>query len=339
MAYARVIGTVLRLLVDSPRFYIVNDMVFKVLPFDITPQVNRILEDILYLEEHIFLGHYGGQDNLILLIRDQTLEEEKRETPKQDFNRTLLWKHLETIGGITTFGFGDFVNSKKLLKEITDSLLRRQSLMGKHAGEKISVGILKVQQDGKTKLRHFSAHPKSLDEDYKKLETFLRSGYTAIKLLDIEPLKELLNKIEFDKKEPHHIQGRKEIEALSQAEKEKTVGNIERLICMDGEGDFTIGKHKDRIPFKSKKAGYYKVFVAIYKITGGTGGIASYKKISEHIRLHFRSKEEFSMKDIQNHINNSIKRRYLPKETPDGKEIISSDSEGKAVIFYNPVIG
>ena len=43
-------------------------------------------------------------------------------------------------------------------------------------------------------------------------------------------------------------------------------------------------------------------------------------------------------KDIQNDINNSIKHRYLGETTPDGKEIIKADREGKVIFFYNPAI-
>jgi len=150
-------------------------------------------------------------------------------------------------------------------------------------------------------------------------EDFYYTEYFTLEILDIKQIRALLRNTEV--KEKTRI----------------TTKNMKRLIMMDGEGDFVIGKDNDPVAFKSKSAGYYKVFVAIYKLTSGTGGHISYKKISEYIKIHFKDKE-MTIKNIQNHINNSIKRRYLEKRTPDGKEIISTDSEGKEIIFYNPVI-
>lgn len=175
------------------------------------------------------------------------------------------------------------------------------------------------------KLAECEESPVGVFIKYDDIENEGYVGHTKnwkVKVLGINSIRELRNKIE----------------ALSQTEKEKQIGNTRRLIYMDGEGDFTIGKLKDAIPFKSKKAGYYKVFVAIYKITSGAGGRASYKEIAEHIKKHFGRKKELTTKDIQNAINNSIKRLYLEERTPDGKEILSTDSERKAILFYNPRI-
>lgn len=162
----------------------------------------------------------------------------------------------------------------------------------------------------------FAIKPK---EETSLNEDFYYTEYFTLKILDIKPIRVFLKNIKVEEK------------------KEIVNKNTKRLISMDGEGDFTIGKNNDTIPFKSKGAGYYKVFVAIYNLTSGTGGHVSYKKISEYIKIHFKEKE-MTIKNIQNHINNSIKRRYLEKRTPTGKEIISTDSEGKEIIFCNPVI-
>lgn len=170
-----------------------------------------------------------------------------------------------------------------------------------------------LKEVGKSPFAIKSREETSLDEDFYYVD------YFTLKILDIKPIRTLLK----------NIKTKEEIIIPTK--------NTKRLIVMDGEGDFVIGKNNDPIPFKSKSAGYYKVFVAIYKLTSGTGGHVSYKKISEYIKIHLKNKE-MTIKNIQNHINNSIKRRYLEERTPDGKEILSTDSEGKEIIFCNPVI-
>lgn len=172
------------------------------------------------------------------------------------------------------------------------------------------------------------------NSEFKKLteeKSGLEGGFDyvasyTVKILDIKPIRKLLKKIE--------IVSKKEIEKLDVSNKNDT----KRLILMNGEGNFTKGKDKDPIRFKNTKADYYKVFVAIYKITNGVGGSVTYKEISAYIKSYLEGKKDLDAKCIQNHINNSLRRRYIGRYTPDGEGILSADYTGKKVIFYNPVI-
>ncbi|PIZ00158.1 hypothetical protein COY62_04125 [bacterium (Candidatus Howlettbacteria) CG_4_10_14_0_8_um_filter_40_9] len=281
------------------------------LPFEITPQIVRYLDDILYIHRE------WRQQKPFYLIEPRLPSE--LQTPTRIRNNSHFWHYLERkLQAVQTF------SPALMNKAVSASELRKAT-----ERDRGIVGIARVHGDTQSPFKTFAAGPEGFERKLEQVAKMGRPGisfpnkekYIILKLLGIEPVENL----------------RKEVEALSQEEKEKTVSGTHRLIYMNGEGDFLIGKHRDAIPFKSKKAGYYKVFVAIYKGAGGTSAPVSYKKITEHIRLHFGGKE-FTTKEIQNHINNSIKRRYLEARTPDGKEIISADSEGKSVYFYNPAI-
>lgn len=278
------------------------------LPFEVTPQHKRYLDDIIFTH-----NEWRSKDlNLLYLFEKYVPPEEY--TPAKAKNNQLFWIFLSSN-----------LKATKILSWSATSEDMRIS-----EGE--PSGVFAVARTHKSKKKQFKIFSKKLAEAENKLIEVIKSKnpgivipkperYIVLKVLDIEAVEKL----------------RKEIEVLLQAENGDSIGNIKRFIRMDGEGDFLIGKHRDMIPFKSKKAGYYKVFVAIYKGAGGSSASVTYKKIAEHIRIHFGGKE-LTIKEIQNHINNSIKHRYIEERTPDGKEIISADSEGKSVYFYNPTI-
>ena len=276
------------------------------LPPEVIPQIKRYLNDIIFVYKE-----WPVEDMLYLF--EPYISSEIHSIYRSHYNK-LFWMYLE--------------NELKAIK-IVFWKVTADELEIAAGGKKKVFAVARVYKGDNKPFRLFSAELRKAELRLFEVIKSKHPGiviprpdrYIAIKILNIKPIEML----------------QKEIQALSQAEEEKVVGNLKRFICMDGEGDFTIGKHKDIIPFKSKKAGYYKVFVAIYKIAGSSSDRVSYRKISKHIKIHFGGKE-LKPKDIQNHINNSIKRRYLEEKTPDGKEIISSDSEGKAIYFYNPVI-
>lgn len=280
------------------------------LPFEATAQIKRYLDDILSINDE------WHQKKAFYLV-EPYLSSEIR-TPKRIWNNVRFWGFLERkLKAVQTFSV--ITNTAVSVKRLRDAL-------GEHRG---IVAIARLHNDAGHPFKTFgTVKREKVDQVLEQLAGLGYPGkrssekehYLILKVLSVEPLAKL----------------RDEIESWSQG-KTGAVKEAHRFISMDGEGDFFIGKHKDTIPFKSKKAGYYRVFVAMYKCARGGSARVTYKQISEHIRIHDKS-TELSVKDIQNHINNSIKRRYLESKTPDGKEIISADSEGKSVYFYNPTI-
>lgn len=280
------------------------------LPFEATAQIKRYLDDILSIDDE------WHQKKAFYLIEPYLSSEPK--TPKRVWNNVLFWSFLERkLKAVQTFS---------VITNIAVSVEKLKDALGEHRG---IVAIAKLHNDTEHPYKTFGTIKQErinqvleqlADMGYPRKRSSEKEHYLILKVLSVEPLAKL----------------RDEIESWSQG-KTAAVKEVRRFISMDGEGDFFIGKHRDSISFGSKKARYYKVFVALYKCSGGKTASVPYKKISEHIRLHFGGKD-LTKKDIQNDINNSIKRRYLEESTPDGKEIIKADREGKVVFFYNPTI-
>lgn len=116
--------------------------------------------------------------------------------------------------------------------------------------------------------------------------------------------------------------------------------NTTNLITKNGEGDFKLGKEGELIRFKNKKRGYYRVFVSIFDLTtgstSGSDGQVKYTDIIEYMKKQFGG-NPLTVKSIQNHINNTLKRRYF-KTTVDGHQILETDGSGTTLNFYNPKI-
>lgn len=282
------------------------------LPFEATAQIKRYLDDILSIHDE------WRQKKALFLIEAYLQSEPK--TPTRTWNNVKFWSFLErklkaTQGINTTMNIA--VTAEKL-----KSMCEGQSNI---------LAIARTHEDAAHPFKTFGTlKPEKIDDVFRQIADLGYPGKRAqrttpqqviLKVLNIESIKKL----------------RDEIELFAKSDNEKAIREAHRFIRMDGAGDFFIGKHGDAIGFKSKKARYYMVFVAIYKCAGGRTASIPYGKISEHIRLHFKGKK-VTKKDIQNDINNSIKHRYLEESTPDGKKIIYADSEGKAIHFYNPVI-
>ena len=282
------------------------------LPFEATAQIKRYLDDILSIYDE------WRHKKAFFLIEAYLPSEPK--TPKRIWNNVKFWSYLERKLKAVQ-GFSTTMNTAVSVGKLKSAF----------EGHSNIIAIARTHEDVAHPFKTFgSMRPEKTDEIFQQIAD---AGYPGkriqrimpqqviLKVLDIEAIKKL----------------RDEIELFAKSGSEKAVRETHRFIRMDNAGDFFIGKHGDAIEFKSKKARYYMVFVAIYKCAGGRTASVPYGKIAEHVRLYFKGKK-VTKKDIQNDINNSIKHRYLQESTPDGKKIISADSEGKAIHFYNPVI-
>lgn len=111
-----------------------------------------------------------------------------------------------------------------------------------------------------------------------------------------------------------------------------------RLIFFnEGTGQIICGSGNKRLALKTDSTKlYYKYFVSIYLSAGENGG-TTVSEIRRVLRTKFKMKGSIERKDVQNHINNTIKR-VLKGKTPNDFEVFSWTRNTDNVFFNNPEI-
>ena len=161
------------------------------LPFEITPQVQRYLEDILFLDkEYLFDKKYTGDAGreLFCLVKKEYPEE--LSTPKQRYNRHNFWMYLVKQNIVRCFFLGE-----SLVENIKLSPLREKRLKD---GKNIEIAISKNDKD-EHPIRFYLAKPKSWKQDFYDLVNHHSYDYVVFQILDTKPTEELLEKIKSGK--------------------------------------------------------------------------------------------------------------------------------------------
>jgi hypothetical protein len=116
----------------------------------------------------------------------------------------------------------------------------------------------------------------------------------------------------------------------------------ERYIICDEQGDFFYGKSRTKINFENHELEYYRIFLAIYKVSEGDG-LAKYKNIKQYLRKAFGAKSNVGKIDtvaIRNAVYNSIEHRADELRFPlseGGKPTLEYKKNG-GITFNNPPI-
>lgn len=95
----------------------------------------------------------------------------------------------------------------------------------------------------------------------------------------------------------------------------ETEDNGRVLFFNEGTGKFLCGKRRVELKTDETKP-YYKFLVAIY-LSAGENGDTTVSEIRRVLRTRFKLKHAIERKDVQNHINNSIKRLLKSKVPAD----------------------
>lgn len=284
------------------------------LSFEITPHIQRYLEDILYLH-----NEWKPHSVFYLIKKDK---DNKVLTPKQRENNTKFWRYLSEKKAVEIFLFP-----------------KTEVMLDKMKGHKsFEVAIARTYDNEQVPVkRYFSRETKEgLKNTIQQIKMAClpsasnrsNTSYFLIRLLDIESVKKI-----------HKI-----IKELKTKESETGVRfyNTENLITRNGEGDFFygFGQNKKYIRF-IKEEDYYKIFLAVFEISENKKAgknvsrvYITYDEINDHLKKFYKMFPR-SPKQIQNAFNNTIKRKYLSR-APDNREIFVADNEKKGMFFYNP---
>jgi hypothetical protein len=135
-----------------------------------------------------------------------------------------------------------------------------------------------------------------------------------------------------------HIRNIKPILELHSIFTEKETGvtaedNGRILFFNEGSSKFVCGAKRIELKTDETKP-YYTVLVSIY-ISAGQHGETTVSEINRVLRNRFKLKKPVERKDVQNHINNTIKR-ILKGKIPNDLEMFTWTKGTDKLFFNNP---
>lgn len=166
------------------------------LPFEITPHIQRCLEDILFLDkEYLLGGREGGDGREIVCLVEKYQSDE--DTPRQRLNGRGFWKYLAEQNAILRFLPGKQVVGVRFSDIRKEELSKRGGVIavGKNIKIPNEINYITSGQNWQQSLL------KLLKQNYSKYELF--------QVLDIKPIEKLLGKIKTRENENGEIQDKK----------------------------------------------------------------------------------------------------------------------------------
>jgi hypothetical protein len=158
-------------------------------PFEVTREIKRYLDDILYLHDE-----WGSTltKNTFYLIKEETGDE--RSTPKQWGNNARFWDYLKEQKALIAY-------PNLLIEDI-------EKVIGKTPKVEV-IAIARTHEEneaGKHPIAKFIATPENWQEVLEKISTYttehhnqdwqIVKPYLALQVLNITPVRNLLNKVD-----------------------------------------------------------------------------------------------------------------------------------------------
>lgn len=300
-----------------PDFSRIEVMESQKLPFEITPQIKRYLEDILFLHRECFPESITSlqPDKVFFLVEKEITGEIK--TPRQYVIQRIFWQYLREQKIIKPV----FV---LLARSIQNLMVEAEPFFRNSKGEIYTglrpsvIAVGRTREEPDKSIKRFSACYKNLQQVLERLQKHARHKHVVFKLSDIKPIGELLERIKSGESEIQQVQDKnKDIQPITLLEGTKWQNITIRFIDnndnveISNKGEIIRTVNYKQMGFedaKRKRPNFQWDLLQLLTIQKG--------KLSWDTNLSMSKKERDKLKQRVKGLKNTLKDYFQMSESP-----------------------